>query len=115
VSQASRILELLRQRPHTTAEILREVPSIVHSRIATLRDRGYVITCERVDGEGANAYLYTLLCEPEQAEPIGAGRPSGSQSGVDDPAQVREYGHRPRVSDSCAALTPEQLTLEAAR
>ena len=81
-SQAARILTLLRERPHTTSEILREVPSIVHSRIAQLRELGYVIACDRTKGYGAGAFRYTLLSEPDPGD-HGADVRAGSLSGVD--------------------------------
>jgi hypothetical protein len=41
---------------------LQQVPSIVHSRIAELRKRGYIIEHERV-GPGASGSRYRLLRE----------------------------------------------------
>jgi hypothetical protein len=81
VSQADRLLALLQTGPKTTAQLLREVPCIVHSRIAELRERDLNIVCERIPGEGANAYRYTL--EEGGAERLGPdGPPSSSVSGV---------------------------------
>lgn len=82
LTQNERILALLATGEKSTHEILREVPCIVHSRIAELRTRGYVIACRR---EGEN-YLYTLASSPQpepektvasSAEPL---TPSGSGS-----------------------------------
>jgi hypothetical protein len=75
----------LKDGPKTTAELLREVPCIVHSRIAELRDRGLDIVCERIPGEGASAYKYTLVSLGDgAADRLGPdGAPSPSASGVD--------------------------------
>lgn len=60
LSQASRILTLLEDgRWHTTAEILRVVPSIVHSRISDLRKHGYLIEHDTT-GSGAEGSRYRL-------------------------------------------------------
>lgn len=83
MSQASRIVALLRERPHTTAEILREVPCIVHSRINDLRGAGYAIVCDQV-GLGADGFVYTLLSEPGRADRLGPDGAAGSLSGVDE-------------------------------
>lgn len=65
-SQNARLLDVLRQGPATNAEIhARAGHMIVNSRVAELRDRGFEISCEHVDGEvGAAAYRYTLVSEP---------------------------------------------------
>lgn len=50
---------------HTSAELYRRSMSIVHSRIADLRRRGWTIECERVAGaEGAKAYRYRATGRP---------------------------------------------------
>lgn len=107
MSQADRLLLLLQDGPKTTAELLREVPCIVHSRIAELRDRDLNIVCERIPGEGASAYLYTLISlEEAGTDPIGAGRipASSSESGVaDDPS--------PSLPERRSRSAPEQLTV----
>lgn len=108
-SQCDRILALLRTGPKTTRQILDVVPSIVHSRIANLREKGYEISCTRTKGEGAGGFLYTLLSEPSGSS---RGRTDGSLSGVDDPVVTSsgmssaEGDHDPpfdSVADSCAA------------
>ena len=101
-SQAARILTLLRERPHTTSEILREVPSIVHSRIAQLRELGYVIACDRTKGYGAGAFRYTLLSEPDPGD-HGADVRAGSLSGVDE--LVETGSARRPLSEGHASLS----------
>jgi hypothetical protein len=60
-SQCLKILNVLEDGDwHTTSEILRAVPSIVHSRIAELRKRGYIIEHETT-GTGANGSRYRLV------------------------------------------------------
>lgn len=90
MTQCARLLELLRHGPKTTAELLDGVPCIVHSRIAELRDRGHDIVCERITGQGANAYLYTLVSLPAESAPAVMGTDSagsaGSESGVGEPS-----------------------------
>lgn len=73
MTQNERILALLDVGPATTADILREVPCIVHSRVAELRKRGYDIRCEQIGARGAGAFLYTLhpLRERTDADPLG--------------------------------------------
>lgn len=67
-SGSARILAALRSRPHSADELYR-LHAIVHSRVAELRRRGFVITCERITGaRGASAYLYTLVSEPARLE-----------------------------------------------
>jgi hypothetical protein len=62
-SQCEKILRVLEDGEwHSTAEVLQQVPSIVHSRIAELRKRGYIIEHERV-GPGASGSRYRLLRE----------------------------------------------------
>lgn len=56
-----RILARLEQGPTTAAELYATTYTVVHSRIADLRKRGHVITCEHVAGEGAASYVYTLV------------------------------------------------------
>jgi hypothetical protein len=60
----------------TTAEILRDVPSIVHSRIADLRKRGHDIQ-HRTTGVGAAGSEYRLVALGESARsPAAADSPS---------------------------------------
>lgn len=60
-SQCEKIMRVLEDGEwHTTSEILRAVPSIVHSRIAELRKRGYIIEHERT-GSGAQGSRYRLV------------------------------------------------------
>lgn len=50
-SQSERLARILADRNwHTTEEIIRRCPCIVHSRIAELRRRGWEIEHERVAG-----------------------------------------------------------------
>jgi hypothetical protein len=60
VTGCDRILSRLEMGPATAAELYATTYCVVHSRVAQLRDRGYAITCERIPGDGASAYLYTL-------------------------------------------------------
>lgn len=60
-SQSAKILTLLEDgRWHTTAEILRAVPSVVHSRIADLRKFGWLIEHDTT-GMGAEGSRYRLV------------------------------------------------------
>lgn len=60
-SQADKILRILEDgRWHTTAEILRAVPSVVHSRIADLRKFGWLIEHDTT-GAGAEGSRYRLI------------------------------------------------------
>lgn len=64
LSQADRILLVLLDGGwHSTSEILREVPSIVHSRISDLRAAGLKIE-HRTTGVGAAGSEYRLLGSP---------------------------------------------------
>jgi len=96
-----RILARLEQGPATAAELYATTYTVVHSRIADLRKRGYVIECEHVGGEGAQAYLYRLLSG-------GHLTPSGLLSAE----QVVPGGAKPPLPPP--ALPVEQLSLEAA-
>lgn len=60
-SQCSKLLRILEDgRWHTTAELLRLVPCIVHSRIAELRKYGYTVEHDRT-GVGAEGSRYRLV------------------------------------------------------
>jgi hypothetical protein len=60
-SQCEKILRVLEDGEwHSTAEVLQQVPSIVHSRIAELRKRGYIIEHETT-GPGASGSRYRLV------------------------------------------------------
>lgn len=64
-SQNARLLAVLSDHDwHTTAELLRAVPCIVHSRCAELRKRGYAVEHETT-GPGAAGSRYRLLSEAE--------------------------------------------------
>lgn len=106
MTQCARLLELLKTGPKTTAELLNGVPCIVHSRVAQLRERGHDIVCERIPGEGASAYLYTLVSLGESTEGEHAVD-SPSVSGVED---------EPSLSSSLPERrsAPEQLTVWSA-
>jgi hypothetical protein len=98
---------MLEDGSKTTREILLEVPCIVHSRVAELRKRGHAIVCERIEGEGAGAYRYTLLREGEPAHAAGDS-PSRSRVHPDDyvaPLSPAGSGHvdDERVSGVAAA------------
>lgn len=74
-----RILARLEQGPATAAELYATTYTVVHSRIADLRKRGHVITCEHVGGRGATSIVYTLVqsCpEVESTPPRASDDPS---------------------------------------
>ena len=67
-------------RWHSAAELYFELNVMVHSRVADLRRRGYVVECERIPGErGARAYRYRLL--PKAPDPSVSGSGSGLSLG----------------------------------
>lgn len=92
-----RILARLEEGPATAAELYATTYTVVHSRIADLRKRGFAITCEKVDGEGAASYVYTLCSEEPSVSPLAT---AGSATEPD------AAGSTP--------VSPAQLTLEAA-
>lgn len=55
-----RVLARLQKGPATASELY-NLGCIAHSRISDLRKRGHEIECVRVKGEGASAYVYTLI------------------------------------------------------
>lgn len=60
-SQADKLLRILEDGEwHTTRELLREVPCIVHSRISELRKFGWLIEHETT-GSGADGSRYRLV------------------------------------------------------
>lgn len=88
-----RILARLEQGPATAAELYATTYTVVHSRIADLRRRGYVIECEHVEGKGAASYLYTLCAGFPPANPLGSVGTGGSSElspspGSECPAQM---------------------------
>jgi hypothetical protein len=67
-SQAARLLAILADGEwHTTAELLREVPSIIHSRVSDLRHKGFVVEHETT-GVGAHGSRYRLIAVPAELE-----------------------------------------------
>jgi hypothetical protein len=97
VTQCDRILELLQQRPRTCAEILQEVPCIVHSRVSDLRARGYEIEHETT-GVGAAGSLYRLVGSPPVPRVEGAADCLGPDSALS-------------TGETDDAASAEQLTL----
>lgn len=83
-SQSSKLLRILEDGDwHTTRDLLRDVPCIVHSRIAELRKRGYTIEHETV-GVGAEGSRYRLISDEASApSPVlpQQDNPSGVSSG----------------------------------
>ncbi len=74
-SQADRILAALRRGPCTADVLYRNGGGVVHSRVATLRSRGHIITCERLPGrQGPESFLYRL---EHDAVLDGAGEANG--------------------------------------
>ncbi len=64
VTHNDKILARLRRGPATHRELY-QLGVMAHSRISTLRERGYVITCERTtDQDGEAVYVYRLLDTP---------------------------------------------------
>jgi hypothetical protein len=88
MTHADAILSLLVRRGTwiTTAEILRDVPSIVHSRIADLRKRGYTIQ-HRTTGVGAAGSEYRLVALQGGAGQPAAALPSSALSEREDHSQ----------------------------
>lgn len=102
MSQCDRILELLQDgRPHEMRDIHRTVGFCrLNSRVAELRARGHLITCEK--GHGLYVYrLHAALTEPSLVMQPAA--PASSESG-----QAIGSGGLGSVSAN------EQLTLVAA-
>lgn len=107
-----RVLHRLEQGPATAAELY-QLGVILHSRVSDLRRQGHNILCERVDGDGAAGYLYTLLPPLERGAresgdpglPVRAGLApdAGSSPG---------WPHDP--GDDAAPLHPDQLSMEVA-
>lgn len=110
-TDCDRLLTALRTGPKTAAELYR-LGMVVHSRAASLREKGYDVRCERVPGGGAKSYVYRLAGEPmvESEPPVfedssrTAGRPAGSGAIRKD---ALSGGSLSPVD------TPEQLTLVA--
>jgi hypothetical protein len=89
VTGCERVLERLRQGPATSAELYATTYCVVHSRIAELRSRGYVIDRSRVDAATeAGSHVYTLLQEPETptARAPGGAPPVSSEGRPADPS-----------------------------
>lgn len=92
-TQNERVLALLKTGPKSTHEILREVPCIVHSRVAELRERGHQIDCQRK----GDLYIYELHDSADHPGP-GAEQPA--------PLSVPGTGNGP------TALQPEPGSAE---
>lgn len=104
-----RILSRLERGPATAAELYAETYSIVHSRIADLRKRGHVITCEHVQGEtGASSYLYRLSSSGD-TDPCGQPPPM-EQTAASPPADA---AGSPPPASSVSPVESEQLRLVA--
>lgn len=56
---AERVIAQLRSGPKTQAELYAATRCMVHSRVADLRRKGYVIECDKTAG-----YTYSLISEP---------------------------------------------------
>jgi len=103
-SQCARLLALLQDGNwHTTSELLRFCPCIVHSRVAELRGRGFHIEHERT-GPGAPGSRYRLSVSEQEPDGFlpSPRSPRGPIEAVADPT--------PSESASCSG----QLSLEAA-
>lgn len=128
ITDADYLLEQLRLHPSgrdamqvISASIRdRGVGLTVHSRAASLRDQGYVISCgiEGKTRKGRERYVYRLISEPEKCEP-GADHPVNCAPAVrashQSTAVKREQ--QPRSGDQAAAPLdapiPGQLRLIA--
>jgi hypothetical protein len=112
MSQCDRVLELLADGEWwTTRELLREVPCVVHSRVAELRKRGLEIEHETV-GAGAAGSRYRLLSErgrSEGARPIKTGHgnpvPSRSESSLSTFGTEPTSAGMPQAPDATAGAT----------
>jgi hypothetical protein len=122
-----RILHRLQDGPATAAELYATTYTVVHSRIAELRRKGYWIDCDRVEGEtGARSYLYRLV-----SGPVVSGE-HGNRRLADQPSDGGPHGwHKEDVRTSSpgrhsppppvgalapqsgAPSPPEQLTLQS--
>lgn len=84
VSQSGKILACLERGGWwTTSELLREVPSIVHSRIHELRDRYGLEIEHRTTGPGASGSEYRLaVLDADESAPLTSGSvpPMGSSA-----------------------------------
>ena len=75
MTDAEYVLDQLRAGPRDAMQIInasirdREIGLTVHSRVASLRDKGYVISCaiEGKTRKGRERYVYRLVSEPESA------------------------------------------------
>ena len=73
MSQVARILAVLRDgKSHTVREIHQRAGySRLNSRVAELRERGYVIRCDHLEADTATErYAYVLLSSPPKAAPV---------------------------------------------
>lgn len=103
-SQLDRVLEILADgKWHTTAEILRLVPCVLHSRIAEARARGLNVECDHTAGVGAESYRYRLVAGPLTGEGV-ANSGSIPSGGAAMPAVSSPSG-------SAANIEPFQLTI----
>lgn len=97
-----RILARLEEGPATAAELYATTYTVVHSRISDLRKRGYVIDCEKVDGEGAASYVYTL-CAGIGPLPSPSGGSSGAAGAEADGVTETPFVNPAQMSFSEAA------------
>jgi hypothetical protein len=91
----------------TTSEILWRHPMMVHSRVADLRAKGFVVEHETT-GKGAAGSRYRLvgsLTEQSGDGPVGGG-PSPDR-------HPSAPGIEPGVMSACSVSESEQLTLRA--
>lgn len=120
MTHGERVLAALRTGPKS-ASYLYSLGLIAHSRVASLRAQGHIITCVKTGNRGAQSYIYTLV-EAAPSEPVGeAGLPLATVTEARD----SRGGTRPEATDTtsgslgadslhaelCSA--PEQLSLVA--
>lgn len=121
-SQCGKILRCLEQGGWwTTAELLHEVPAVIHSRIAELRKHGYTIEHRRT-GQGANGSEYRLALDATVAPTSGGegrgGTVASSATAVKAQPEPKPPGSPAGDRDgeeeehsAAVALHPGQLSL----
>lgn len=111
-----RILARLKRGPATAAELYATTYTVVHSRIADLRKRGYSISCEHIGGTGAETYVYSLL---NQGQGIPSPSPLVEQALPGETERLSPHLTVDSLAESGATDGPPpvfsgQLTLEPA-
>lgn len=115
-SQNARVFTVLADgEPHSAAEIHRRAGFMrLNSRVAELRTKGLVITCEHVGGTGPEAFVYQLQTPlsdgaekaPERGRPSESGRATPDASSENGAHKIDENGSRVGVRAAAHAGTP---------